>query len=254
MKLQQKIIEMEQQKTRHQQLLIDIVNAALNTRFLNKKPHFLIQVGSIYIDIFINESDFHYDTILRDTAIDTGILINQISNVISNLGYNPIVDCQLIEKDRTRIARISLGPIINDSVQKRLSYGHTMLLNVTNPNVPQSDQLLGELQGQLIDRQIYVQKIIPDNSKKTPQFSIIGAFYHLGGWLEVGMAIQKAIVETNAKKTVNLYPVSGLKVPFDVQEIDRKRGRTLLMTIGNNGRKSANLTHNLMDYLISEEA
>ncbi|TNE74510.1 hypothetical protein EP331_01615 [bacterium] len=245
-----KIIETEAKSSIQRQLLIDISQAALHTRFLSKKPHFSVHINEYMIDVLINSEAFRNDTILKETAIDTGMLINQIRTVIINLGYNPVIDFQMIETNLVRIARISIGQSIENHLQRRLQIGYDMHHAESYSHLPIQDQLLAELQGRLIDKQLYIQKINPVQPLDNQLFGVIGAFYHLGGWIEVGMATNRSITETNNKKRVHLYAASGLRVPFEVPVHDRQRGRTLLLTINNNGDKSASKAYDLLDYLI----
>ena len=57
------------------QLLQDIAQASLHTDFISESPHFFIHVDHSFIEIHIRKDTFSNDHILRNTALDTGILI-----------------------------------------------------------------------------------------------------------------------------------------------------------------------------------
>lgn len=235
----------------YNQLLVDIAQAALHTRFISSNPKLFIHITHSFIEIHLRKDAFHYDSILRETALDAGILIDQLRRIIINLGYHPVMELELVENGTMRVARISLGTPIENHVQTRIARGYNLPNSYVHPSDSKTDRLLAELQGRLIDRQMYVHKLHHCAQKKDDvHFAVVGAFYHLGGWLEVGMFVGKAINEINAKKNCQLFPKSCARCGFEVPVEDRQRGRTLLLTIEDNGTVPATKDYDLLDFLV----
>ncbi len=251
MVLVHKFIETQTRGNTYNQLLVDIAQAALHTRFISSNPKFFIHISHHFIEIHLRKDAFHYDSILRETALDAGMLIEQLRRVIVNLGYHPIMELELVENGTMRVARFSLGTPIENHVQTRISQGYNLPNSCVHPSDSKTDRLLAELQGRLIDRQLYVHKLHHSTQKKDDiHFAVVGAFYHLGGWLEVGMFVGKAISEINAKKNCQLYPISCASCGYDVPVQDRQRGRALLLTIEDNGAVPATKAYDLLQFLV----
>jgi hypothetical protein len=251
MVLVHKVIETQAKEKSYSQLLVDIAQAALHTRFISEKPKLFIHITHSFIEIHLRKDAFNHDYILRETAMDAGILIEQLRRVIMNLGYHPIMELELVENGTVRVARFSLGTPIENHLQSRISQGYSLPSGYLHSLESKTEHLLAELQGRLIDRQLYVHKIHHNAQQDEGlHFAVVGAFYHLGGWLEVGMIIGRAVTEINSKKNAQLFPISCANCAYEVPAQDRQRGRTLLLTIEDHGTMPAMKEYDLLQFLV----
>jgi len=225
------------------QLLLDIAHASLQSDFVSDNPLFFVHVDHSFIEIHIRKDAFSNDHILRDTAIDTGILINAIRGLIMKLGHETITDFEMKERGTIRVARISLGVNFTDEMKHKINYTRNTMYGMSQAmqSVSKDESIKRELQGILIERQLYVQQSNVSQAKTNhAQFVILGAYFHLGGWIEAGMSIGKAMEHVKKTLNTNIHLCDSAKCTHVVSEQDRNRGRFVLV-----GFSTENLDHKI---------
>lgn len=235
------------------QLLMDIAQACLKSTFVSDNPKLFVHIDHSHIEIHIRKDALLDDHILRETSIDAGLLIFAIRSMMIHLHYEPIADYELIEKGTIRVARIALGTPIESERLNHLTYYENSNYPVEHANVhiSREDQIIHEMQHILIEKLLYIQRNNSKiNSGNQPEFVIIGSYFHLGGWIEVGMKIGKAIELVNKKLKTKLTVCSASKSAHEMPQQDRNRGRTVLAGISLLTHTNTITDREIMDYFV----
>ncbi len=235
------------------QLLLDIAQASLQSDFVSDHPLFFVHVNHSFIEIHLRKDAFSNDQILRNTAIDTGILIHTIRSLMNQLGHESIADFEMKENDTIRVARISLGVNLTEEVQHRINfardarYGMSQTMNSLNKD----ESIKRELQDILIERQLYVQQSnVSASQTNHSQFVILGAYFHLGGWIEAGMSIGKAFEQVNKTLAKKIHICCSAKCNHVVSEHDRNRGRFVLIGFSTQNLEYKIQKRHIHDYVL----
>jgi hypothetical protein len=231
------------EKKNSNHLLLDIAQACLQTPFISEAPKFFVHVDHSFIEIHIRKDAFSNDQILRDTAIDAGILINAILGLMMKLGHETITDFEMKESGTIRVARISMGVNFTDEMQHKINYTRNTMYGLSQAMQlgSKEESIKRELQGILIERQLYVQQSNVNHVEtQHAQFVILGAYFHLGGWMEAGMTIGKAMEHVNKTLNTKIHICNSSKCTHVVSEQDRNRGRFVLV-----GFSTENLDHKI---------
>lgn len=234
-------------------ILADIARACLQIPFTSENPKLFVHLDHSHIEIHIRKDAFLSDLGLRNTAIDAGLLIHAIRSMMLNMHYEPIADYEVIEKSTVRIARIALGMPLEADFQHKITYTGSIINTSKAIESGATDEgILRELQTILIERQLFVQR---NNSKimqpNQPNYVIIGAYFHLGGWIETGMMIGNALEKVNKKLKTKLSICTSCACSHEVPVQDRNRGRYVLAGIQT--RASVFPTQsdrNILDYFV----
>lgn len=221
-------------------ILLDIAQAALQIPFITGEPKLFLYIDHNFIEVHLRKECLVNEIELRDTAIDVGMLINSIRTIILAIGFEPFLDLELKENGSIRVAKISIGQAVQTQIPNR------MLEPYFEAKLNTKESLITYLQNLLIEKQLYVQRV-DDGSAKLAQFAIIGAVYHLGGWLEMGMHLDRSLMQINKMSKIQLKLISSKASTHIVSTQDRNRGRRLIVCI-----KEAENTDKVNRYLLSD--
>lgn len=224
-------------------LLLDIAQAALQIQFITGEPKLFLHIDQNFIEVHLRKECLVNEIELRDTAIDVGMLINNIRTLIMTLGYEPFLDLELKENGSIRVAKICIGQPLKVSIPSKVFEPYFEIKQHSK------ESLFTSLQNLLIEKQLYLQRI-DDGSTKSSQFAVIGAVYHLGGWLEVGMHLDRSLTQINKMSKSKLKLKSSKASTHIVSTQDRNRGRRLIACIKETRRDEKANSYLLSDYLV----